>query len=438
MIDLENNKSFCPYAFKGALLSASTVGMTVPCCRFDVREHPTNEQDYFEEHESDIRNYNKNFYDSIRQKMINGEMIPGCHKCYKEEQMLGTSMRTESIKEFQNYDEQEAKKKLNYGPIGKLETIQQPELTYLEIQSGRYCNLKCRSCGPGLSTSWDEDLVSSDVLTNFFGPNKHFLANKLAEAPSTNIDLDLLTYDDCLKLTGIKITGGEPFLTDTVTSFLTKLNDWGLAKNISIEVFTNCSFFPKAKYREILPNFRLVTVCLSLDAVEQRAEFIRKKSKWQVVEKVAKFWNDFSLEHSTIKINISHTVSIFNVMYFYEFLKWAEQKFQDQIDSSNFDYLIEYHFVSSPTYLFIGNFSDSAKKNIVSHIDDLSIKSENELVNKYSKKLYKKYVEDVKKIMAKQNKNTTDEFKEKTAMFDKIRKENWQQVFPELVEVVNA
>ena len=40
--------------------------------------------------------------------------------------------------------------------------------------------------------------------------------------------------------------------------------------------------------------------------------------------------------------------------------------------------------------------------------------------------------------MAKQNKNTTDEFKEKTAMFDKIRKENWQQVFPELVEVVNA
>ena len=87
--------------------------------------------------------------------------------------MLGTSMRTESIKEFQNYDEQEAKKKLNYGPIGKLETIQQPELTYLEIQSGRYCNLKCRSCGPGLSTSWDEDLVSSDVLTNFFGPNKY-------------------------------------------------------------------------------------------------------------------------------------------------------------------------------------------------------------------------------------------------------------------------
>ena len=96
---------------------------------------------------------------------------------------------------------------------------------------------------------------------------------------STNIDPDLLTYDDCLKLTGIKITGGESFPTDTVTSFLTKLNDWGLAKNISIEVFTNCSFFPKAKYLEILPNFRLVTVCLSLDAVEQRAEFIRKKSK---------------------------------------------------------------------------------------------------------------------------------------------------------------
>ena len=61
---------------------------------------PTNEQDYFEEHESDIPITTKTFMTSIRPKMINGEMIPDALKCYKEEQMLGTSMRTESIKEF--------------------------------------------------------------------------------------------------------------------------------------------------------------------------------------------------------------------------------------------------------------------------------------------------------------------------------------------------
>ena len=71
-----------------------------------------------------------------------------------------------------------------------------------------------------------------------------------------------------------------------------------------------------------------------------------------LLEKVAKFWNDFSLEHSTIKINIHSTVQIFNVMYFYEFPKMGRTKVQDQIDSSNFDYLIEYHFVSPNIFVY--------------------------------------------------------------------------------------
>ena len=72
---------------------------------------------------------------------------------------------------FKNSKELQARQK-NRGPKGLIQEITQPKLEYLEIESGRYCNLKCRSCGPNLSSSWDEDVKNNDkVLTNFFGSN---------------------------------------------------------------------------------------------------------------------------------------------------------------------------------------------------------------------------------------------------------------------------
>ena len=451
MIDLEKNKSFCPYVFKAALLpgydTKSSVS-AVPCCRFESNAHPEHEQDIIEKQTS-MHNYDESYFKLIREKMVKGQKVAGCWKCYKEETNRGTSMRTQAINSFSQGSSFYPKWQRSFGPIGSINEIVKPELTYLEIESGRFCNLKCRSCSPNLSTSWDEDLVNEDVLTNFFGPEGHGTAEEIKKARKQNEDLVELTYEQCKNLNGIKITGGEPFLTDTVTIFLSRLVEWGLAENIELEVFTNCSFFPKEKYREILPKFRLVTVRLSLDAVKEKADFLRKKSNWNVVQKVASFWSDFCFENKNVKVKISHTISIFNVLYYYEFLKWSEEIFKretsldilkepniDKMQESH-DFLVGFHFTYGPDYLCISNFSNKVKEKILSYVKNLKADADLNLKSQ-SRQSYDRYISAVEGTIKGKGQDMKSIFETKTEMFDLIRKENWKQTFPELAGIIDG
>lgn len=428
MIDFDNNKSFCPYLFKAGMIHCTDQEVSVPCCRYDKNKHHVSNTQSSIHYQTNIHDYKQSYYQDIRQASLLGEAIPGCWRCYHDENIRGTSMRLNSINEFKKYDYKNWKKQFFYGPVGDIDSIHIPELTYLEIESGRFCNLKCRSCSPNLSTTWDED---SEV---YFGPEHHNMTDFLKNQPNVNHEIDKLTKQECANLTEIKITGGEPFLTDTVTSFLTKLCDWGLAENIAIEVFTNCSFFPKQTYRKILPKFRLVNICLSLDAIDEKAEFIRKKCTWNVVDKVASYWSDFCAENKTIKPTISHTVSIFNAMYFDEFVKWVEQKFYKHIQSDYFDdNIIGYHFALTPEYLCLSNFSTDTKTKILSHIESIDRAT---FISKYSQTVYERYIKDVKKICTSSDTDKTQEFAQKTDMLDRARSEQWRRIFPELAEIL--
>ena len=446
MINWKENKSFCPYPFKAALLEHSN-DKVVPCCRWAAFSH----DDHFTNHlatdsKSQVMDY-KTYFDEIREKMIKGESIQECKKCYQQENDGVRSMRTIALADFvKNSKELQARQK-NRGPKGLIQEITQPKLEYLEIESGRYCNLKCRSCGPNLSSSWDEDVKNNDkVLTNFFGSN-HQIFDDIQSRTNTNDSLALLTYEDCKHLTEIKVTGGEPFLTDSFLRFIENLVEWDIAKNILLDVFTNASFYPKEKHITMLTKFRLVDINLSIDGVGERNNFLRKKSKWQVVEKVAKKWEELSLENENITIGISHTYTIFNSLYYDEFLNWCYTYFDKRTisgtkdtDSDFIDFTVSY----GPDYLSVRNFSSEVREKILQQVKNQwnHIKGFKEY-NITTDRLFAKGIIDhsFKQLIgaltsSDANGNAVDSiFKEKTEMFDKIRKENWRETFPKLAEV---
>tara|TARA_B100001287_G_C22642546_1_gene510899 strand:- start:86 stop:1435 length:1350 start_codon:yes stop_codon:yes gene_type:complete len=448
MINWKENKSFCPYPFKAALLEHSN-DKVVPCCRWAAFSH----DDHFTNHlatdsKSQVMDY-KTYFDEIREKMIKGESIQECKKCYQQENDGVRSMRTIALADFvKNSKELQARQK-NRGPKGLIQEITQPKLEYLEIESGRYCNLKCRSCGPNLSSSWDEDVKNNDkVLTNFFGSN-HEVFDDIQSRTNTNDSLALLTYEDCKHLTEIKVTGGEPFLTDSFLRFIENLVEWDIAKNILLDVFTNASFYPKEKHITMLTKFRLVDINLSIDGVGERNNFLRKKSKWQVVEKVAKKWEELSLENENITIGISHTYTIFNSLYYDEFLNWCYTYFDKRTisgtkdtDSDFIDFTVSY----GPDYLSVRNFSSEVREKILQQVKNQwnHIKGFKEY-NITTDRLFAKGIIDhsFKQLIgaltsSDANGNAVDSiFKEKTEMFDRIRKENWRETFPKLAEVID-
>ena len=462
MIKFEKNSTICPYVFKGALIEGRGKKV-IPCCRWDANR-PKDTKPKF----NVVSNYEKdgkmfdyeNYFTEIRLDMLKGKRISECRRCYADEDIGLPSMRTRALEDFVNEKSKLSTKKysMKRGPKGLLNNLRNPRLEYLEIESGRYCNLKCRTCGPGLSTSWDEDLNKNpEAITNFYGED-HEVFHALKKTETTNETLSLLTYKDCQHLKEIKVTGGEPFLTDTFLKFIENLVKWDLAKNITIDTFTNCSFFPKEKYLKMLPKFKTVLLNLSLDAIEKRNEFLRKKSKWELTQKVASRWKKLATENDNIAIRISHTLTIFNVLYFEEFFKWAHTFFCNELEKTwdNVTTIAELSFLREisliditvaygPDYLSIRNFSNDVKKKLLKNV-----KRQQRTLLKWIIDQNKEYDQNI----SKQNTNATflsiiatlekkddieinDKFFKRTKLLDGIRNENWRSTFPELAEILD-
>lgn len=439
-VEFKKNKTYCLYPFKAAVLTNKN-GETTPCCRYKGNGEPNGL----------VKKGFSNLFVDIRKDMLNGKLIEGCWVCYKEESVGRDSMRTSALKKrdwnlsirgLTNTVYSEKEFMLKKLPTRVKRNLQTPKLEYLEIESGRYCNLKCRSCGPFLSTSWDEDLLKDKkVLQNFYGEDGSNHAD-LVKTPKQNEELFKLTLNECKDLKEIKVTGGEPFLTDAFLKFLENLVEWGLSKNIIIEIFTNCSFFPKEKYQTILLQFRTVYINLSLDGTGKRAEFLRKKSKWSVVKQVASYWNDYSVKNKNIHLMINHTVSIFNILYLNSFIKWAFEFFDKKVieDIINQEQeFIQLTLVHSPLYLSPYNFSKKVKDAIITQLRNKNWRNA-------SKGKVRSILEDIIResedlIVSTFNRTNEvdrkEEFLEKTNLLDKVRNENWKEVFPELAELLN-
>tara|TARA_B100001094_G_C18154547_1_gene785642 strand:+ start:631 stop:2022 length:1392 start_codon:yes stop_codon:yes gene_type:complete len=462
MIKFEKNSTICPYIFKGALVEGQS-RKVIPCCRWDANR-PKNKKpsyDIVREFEKDqkVVDY-ENYFSKVREDMLKGKRVSECRRCYADEDIGLSSMRTRALDDFVSNKLELRKKEhiMRRGPKGLLSNLTNPQLEYLEIESGRYCNLKCRTCGPGLSTSWDEDLhKSKDAITNFYG-NEQNILDQLQQMQPMNETLSLLTYKDCQHLKEIKVTGGEPFLTDTFLKFIENLVKWDLAKNIIIDTFTNCSFFPKEKYLTMLPKFKGVMINLSLDAVKERNEFLRKKSKWELTQKVAERWKKLASDNSNIAIRISHTISILNVLYFEEFFKWVHTFFInkskkswdgitviDEIFSQSPISIIDSTVAYGPDYLSIRNFSNNVKEKLLQNIikqketlmkwiDSENKKWDDPISIKTNESIFEEIIATLEK---KDNIVVNDKFFTKTEMFDNIRNENWRTVFPELAEILD-
>lgn len=271
--------TFCSLAWNH--LQVLPGGDLRPCCRFLTEEVPEN----FRNGLSNISEArNSEFIEQLRQRMLRGERIQGCKKCYEEED----SKKTHSIRQLYNKA---------YGMAKKID-YNAPKLQFLEIATSNLCNLKCRICSPYFSSKWNED---ADILSiPKYSPKKMKLASVFSE------------HLDDLEL--IKFTGGEPFLIADYSDFLAALVDRGLSHRIILNYSTNCSIQPSPKLVELWKKFKFVEVSVSLDGIGPVFEFGRFPLIWNTFDKNLNFL--FDLRKSALldlRIGARPSISIYNI-----------------------------------------------------------------------------------------------------------------------------
>lgn len=289
--------------------------------------------------------FNSNYWKTARQYTIENKPISGCQKCYNEEQTSGEFIMSMRLGSSILYNQGYLHKKPEY-PI--------PKIKFLEVGFGNYCNLACLSCNSTLSTTWHDDEVklnsmSDKSLQRLIFPKLDNIRFEPSEKTLKTLEL-------------IKFTGGEPMINPEFIKFIDLICEKGNPGKISLEIYTNCSYVPSPKLLTNLIKFKEVQLNLSIDAYGPVNDYVRFGSHWQgsnkqTVSNAMDFWLEQGKNNKNIQIIMSSTLSVLNVFDVPELItEWVE-KYKNSGNSivvdmnSNYDGFFKLQLAVDPSYI---------------------------------------------------------------------------------------
>lgn len=246
------------------------------CCR----SHPISNIQY----ETLEQAWNNENMQRIRRQVLRGERPPECEPCFSLEDQGVESLRQRHVKGVIP----EARINLYPDALDKMDHdfIMPFEIPTMEIKLNNLCNLKCRMCHPGDSTSWNDWSEIKDFykdagkviydLVEEHNLEKKPLLDKFEDNPSWWYSLEKnLPY-----FRRVEFAGGEPLIDPQHYRILDMLSPYG--DNIEIKYATNLTILGKSNRTiwEYWPKFKSVAVNVSIDGLGSSYEYIRGNASW--------------------------------------------------------------------------------------------------------------------------------------------------------------
>ena len=394
---LIDSESFCMLPWMH--LHAFPDGRAYPCC-FALDDHHVgnvNEQSMEEV-------FNGDAMKKMRLNMLNNKKSKECVKCYDQEQSGFFSLRLSSNKHFgHNISMTE-----NTKPDGTADFI----IKYWDIRFSNLCNMACRSCGTWFSSNWYED---HKKLTG--APPNHAKIMKAGRS-SNDIWEQLLKQFDHVEQ--FYFAGGEPIIMEEHLRILKELDK---RKMYHVRLIYN-SNFSKSKFKgtdifELWNKFDSVSIGASLDAMGPRAELMRKGTVWKETEENRKRMLEVCPQ---VDFYISATVGLSNALHVVDFHRdWVEKGF---IKPQDFNFNLLQYPIWQRMDLLPQNEKDKVTAKYKEHIEWLKGKDH---LTRATKGFESALDWMNKKDMTRQ----LPTFVGETRKYDKIRDENFTDVFPE-------
>lgn len=409
---LLDNKSICILPWIHTSVKPNSEAK--PCCRFQhyLPEHKDIKKVNVIDYKTPQEILNSDAYKNLREKMLRGESIPGCSKCYREEARQGHSMR---IGEWANYDSENIIKNNDL------------KLRYLEVAFGNYCNLACRTCNSELSTNWYEDDVHLYKSKGY--------TDRKPWQKVTDVEYNW-SGEELSELIQIKFTGGEPMLHPNFVKFIDILIESDVAKNITLEIFTNCSWIPKEKILSRLSKFKSLQICMSIDGFGKINDYLRHKSKWETVHASLLAWLDYERDNSSAWAVLSPTISVYNMFDAFELAdKYAEYRIARGLSVKLKDMKIS--TAVFPEYVNFRNIADKPKA--LNYLDNLFKQYVKNFPDKGSEwgarhhtvnRMYTK----IKNELQNEKKGVHDKFVTFIRDLDELRKQRLRDYIPNLYD----
>jgi MoaA/NifB/PqqE/SkfB family radical SAM enzyme len=291
-------------------------GFTTPCCLLDPL--------------ADIN--------QVQNDMLNGRRSSACDTCWKLEDQGKVSDRLLKNSAFDFFADKDIRyieedcKNGNFSP------------KILKLYTSNLCNSTCVTCNSHWSTAW---------------------ATLKKEKTFKIVNDSIPDQIDYTNINILSFVGGEPLYEKKNFDILERLI---LADNLDcfITFVSNGSTVLTAYQKNILKHFTNLNICLSIDGINSRFEYVRYPLKWNnLLENI-----DFYKQHN-VDLSVSYTISNLNIFYYVETVEW----FNSQGLSFN------HNLVTDPAHFGINSLPKTIKDNINSELfrehqdqDDINFK----------------------------------------------------------------
>lgn len=309
------SKVFCDKPFNHNYIHPN--GKMRLCCT-TMQDLPTdNNYNLFDAGKHTIDEYwNSNRMKEIRRKMIAGEKIRDCERCYRQEELGVESLR--STQGMNNYI-------IDTLPDG---TYQKSADT-MQMQLGNICNLKCKMCSQmyshmhGLETleigRQDPDWLH---WVKEQGANVNNWTNELGTKQEwyRNTDFKLKMFEHISEnIKHLNVIGGEPTLIPEFYELFDYCDQQGTLGGKSVTLVTNLTN-TNPRLTQWLPKLNDWAIWASVDGIGERTEYIRYPSKWEKILESLEFYR--SLLGINGRIVLSPAVQLLNIDQLDDIVKW--------------------------------------------------------------------------------------------------------------------
>lgn len=318
---LKMNKTYCSAAF--CHIYSDSKGQYKLCCH--AYDHLNELKKFNSKTHTPFEYFLSDELEDIRNRMLSGEKIGGCEKCYELEDAGFQSPRI-----FRYHSD-------------KI-TMFEPRDIELKLRIfGNNCNLACYMCIPFNSSTRTRELKEMGIFDEIS-------KGKVFDADITKDQWEKMYQEilDNIHMVGdIHLTGGEPFLLHKHYKFIKSIPDEH-AKHIHLTYDTN---FTNIKYKgkyifEYLEKFKSAVFNISCDHYGDKLSWIRYPIDVQQFEDNIRYFQNNTPKN--MKINrLNCTVSILNVEDLDAIKDYYRHNFDLDVNFNN--------IVNTPYYLNIKN-----------------------------------------------------------------------------------
>ena len=217
--------------------------------------------------------WNSEHMRSVRRRMMAGEVLPECAVC--NDQLLNTDVYRSYFNQLFSHKYSDAMANTQADGTTTLKPVS------WDYRFSNLCNFKCRMCGDMLSSAWESEQRSNNMIdwTNTKnGWMKPEVRAEITRFQDTEIEREFAQAVEEHRIEEVYWVGGEPLMYEQHWRYMKRIIELGDGPRVYARYNTNLS---RIQYRgvdlfdDILSGIRDWQICASLDGTGRTGEYIR-------------------------------------------------------------------------------------------------------------------------------------------------------------------